>query len=69
MSGQYDDKCKRCDNGLVTHGEEEETCNVCDGYGYLLTPKGLDLIEFLKRRGLAFPMSPIAEEELQGTIE
>lgn len=67
--GQYDEKCSHCMEGLVIHSDEEEDCVTCDGYGYLLTDKGHDLIEFLKRRGINVPMSPLAENELRGMIE
>jgi hypothetical protein len=66
---EYDRKCRQCDDGVIVRDEQEETCNVCDGYGHLLTGSGRLLIEFLKRRGIAVPMSPRAEEELQGTVE
>lgn len=66
---EYDSKCCQCDNGLLVRDEDEEVCNVCDGYGYLLTAKGMELIEFLKRRGYGEPMSPRAEEELRSMIE
>jgi hypothetical protein len=67
--GQYDDKCHVCNDGLVRVNGEEKTCAACGGYGYLLTPKGHDLIEFLKRRGVYVSISPLAEEELRGMIE
>lgn len=66
---QYDEKCRQCSDGTITHDDEDEPCNVCDGYGYLLTPKGHDLIEFLKRRGVNVPMSPLAEDELASMVE
>lgn len=69
MSIQYDRKCRECDNGMKIRDDEEEACATCEGYGYLLTSEGHDLVEFLKRRGVNFPMSPIAEDELRGMLE
>lgn len=63
--GQYDEICTKCFGGTLN----DETCDTCEGYGYLLTPKGHDLIEFLKRRGIKVPMSPKAEDELRGMAE
>lgn len=67
--GLYDNKCRQCDDGMLVKGEDEETCDVCQGYGYLLTVEGHNLIEFLKRRGIAVPMSPQTEDELRGMVE
>jgi len=67
--GQYDNKCRQCDGGVIVNGEDEEACDVCRGYGYLLTVEGHNLIEFLKRRGVHVPMSPRDEEGLRGIIE
>ena len=53
MSLKYDNKCRQCDDGVIIKDKQEETCDVCDGYGYLLTFEGLALIEFLKRRGFS----------------
>jgi len=66
--GQYDEKCTHCLDGVV-HDDEGEPCVTCHGYGYLLTSKGDDLIEFLKRRGIHVPMSPLAEDGLSRMIE
>ena len=66
---QYDTTCQRCNEGRVQHGDESELCKNCDGYGYLLTFEGRLLIEFLERRGLHIPMTPLAEEELRGVLE
>lgn len=67
--GQYDNKCRQCDGGVLIHGVEETVCDVCQGYGSLLTVEGYNLIEFLKRRGIAVPMSPQTEDELRGMVE
>jgi len=68
MSIKYDNKCRQCDLGVIRKGEEESICDVCDGYGYLLTFEGHALIEFLKRRGYGDPMSPRAEEDLANML-
>lgn len=47
----------------------EDPCSGCDGYGRNLTPQGVALVEFLQRRGIAFPMSPKAEAELSDMVE
>lgn len=60
---EYDTICKRCGNV-----EQEEPCEHCEGYGYLLLPEGFALIEFLKRRGFAIPMSPRAEDDLANML-
>lgn len=65
----YDNKCRECESGLKVINGEEVTCKTCEGYGYLLTFEGFAVIEFLKRRGFAIPMSPQAEEELRGMVE
>lgn len=67
MVGQYDEICGRCSGTGVNF--QEEACTFCEGWGYHLTDKGHDLVEFLKRRGFSQSMSPQAEEELRGTIE
>lgn len=66
---KYDNKCRECDDGIQIHDEQEEACATCEGYGYLLTSNGYELVQFLKRRGVNFSMSPIAEDELRGMIE
>lgn len=66
--GQYDEICGRC-AGSGSIGDDEEACGFCEGYGYHLTDKGRDLVEFLKRRGFSQSMSPQAEDELRGMIE
>lgn len=66
--GQYDDICRECENGVITRDEQEQPCETCDGYGYLLTTKGHDLIEFLKRRGVSVSMSPRDEDDLQNML-
>lgn len=66
----YDLKCQRCNgSGERIVDEDEEICDHCEGYGYLLTLKGIELIQFLKRRGVNVSMSPKAEAELRGMIE
>lgn len=67
--GQYDNKCRQCDDGILVQDGEETTCDVCQGYGYLLTVEGHNLVEFLKRRGFSQSMSPQAEDELRGMLE
>ena len=68
MSIKYDNKCRQCDNGMIHRDEEESICDVCDGYGYLLTFEGLALLEFLQRRGYGEPMSPRVEEDLANML-
>jgi hypothetical protein len=69
MTTSYDNKCRQCDDGILRGEDGEETiCNVCDGYGYLLTFEGHALLEFLKRRGYGEPMSPRAEEDLANML-
>lgn len=65
MNPRYDEVCRSCGG----NGENDEggACKTCDGYGYLVTSKGHALIVFLSRRGVAFPMSPRAEEEMPDT--
>lgn len=63
-----DEVCMRC-AGTGETERDESCCAHCQGYGYHLTAKGSSLIEFLKRRGVGFPMSPQAEEELRRIIE
>lgn len=69
MSIQYDNKCRQCDDGVILRDEQEETCDVCQGYGYLMTFEGFALIEFLKRRGINVPMSPRDEDDLMNMLE
>lgn len=67
---QYDEVCSNCDEGVIPDGRGDvRICDQCEGYGYRLTPKGVDLVRFLKRRGFNQSMSPRAEEELRGVIE
>lgn len=62
----YDKRCRECEDGVIIRdGQEERPCPTCDGYGSLLTPQGRELIEFLKRRGVRVPTSPLAEDELR----
>jgi hypothetical protein len=37
MSINYDNPCRQCTDGMLVHNGEEKVCDVCDGYGYLLT--------------------------------
>lgn len=66
MSTEYDQKCWSCKG---TGEGNDGACSFCEGYGHHLTREGRELVEFLKRRGVAFPMSPMAEEELRGMVE
>lgn len=67
---EYDYVCTTCiGSGTTSHGGEGSCCVTCQGYGLHLTQEGEELIEFLKRRGIDVPMSPLAEEELRGMIE
>lgn len=56
-----------CCNGQGT--VNDEACAPCEGYGRFPTLAGKEIIEFLQHRGVAFPMSPLAEEELGGMGE
>ena len=59
-------KCPTCKgSGTV----EDSSCNSCEGYIHYLTLNGETLIEFLKSRGVNFPMSPQAEENLRDIAE
>lgn len=61
---EYD--CKAC----MGQGEVDDSpCRNCSGYGSFPTAAGKDLIDFLQRRGVFFPMSPLAEDELRGIAE
>jgi len=64
VSITYDNKCRQCEDGIIRKGDQEVICDVCEGYGYLMTFEGYALIEFLQRRGYGEPMSPHAEEDL-----
>lgn len=66
MNNELDQACIFC-FGCGT--QNDEPCRACDGYGHTLTYDGRKLIEFLQRRGVAFPMSPLAEDELRGMAE
>ena len=68
MSINYDKRCRQCDNGIIQKGGEESICDVCDGWGYLLTFEGFALVEFLKRRGFAQSMSPQEEDGLASML-
>lgn len=66
MSEKLDDICITCfGQGML----DDEPCKPCEGYGYFLTAEGRELVAFLQRRGLAIPMSPLADDELRGMLE
>lgn len=69
MTIRYDNPCRQCDSGTIIRDEQEETCGVCNGYGHLPTSEGYALIEFLRHRGFAIPMSPQAEDDLMNMLE
>lgn len=63
---KFDNACPRCiGSGEIGDGP----CVHCEGYGYLLTAEGVALVGFLKRRGVAIPMSPADDTELSEMIE
>jgi DnaJ-class molecular chaperone len=58
--------CALCN---ATGEVDDAPCDTCEGYGHFLAQNGAVLIEFLASRGVAFPMSSLAEDELRRMAE